>query len=657
MTSTVDAESITALAEDTTRLLTAMPDAVIVCDKTGRIVFANTNVTHLLGYEPEELKGERVEMLVPGVARAHHTDRRERYMRQSLTRPMSAGGDLEASHKSGNTIPVSISLSPLTEAGQAFVIAAIRDETKARELSAALAREAEERAALADLSRAISSSLDIKQVCARLSEQIAPFIPFDRIVFSSFDAARRTFTDIYVGGSGLEDSKMGNVFRLSQEQVEWIEVLREPIVSTGDQPHGFLISLPDHQEKFEAGFNSLLFTPVIWNDTLIGTLNLRSRQPDAYAARHVEFAERVAAQIAGAIANAGLHEQTLQQLEERSVLSEIGRIISASSNIEENFDLFARLVVRLIPADRISICRVWPGSGKYRFDYEWGLRSEPGFARDIHKLTGTGTGRVVETSRATLIDEMQAQAFSAHNYPDGGDPGRHLLSWLGVPLVSSGETIGVMHLRTTRPDVYGQRELAIAERICAQIAGAIANAQLHEQTLEEAAERQAIAEIGRTISSSLDIDQVFERFIERLRALIPADRVSIDYVDIDRGTFTSRFVWGIDVPARRPGAIVPLRGSLTGRVIEADENLLISGDEGYEELARTYPMAAPGIAAGIKSQIAVRLIASDRPIGMLHIQSYSDSRYTKADLARAERLAAPVAAAIDNARLHEEAQR
>lgn len=141
MTSTVDAESITALAEDTTRLLTAMPDAVIVCDKTGRIVFANTNVTHLLGYEPEELKGERVEILVPGVARAHHPDRRERYMRQSVTRPMSAGGDLEASHKSGNTIPVSISLSPLTEAGQAFVIAAIRDETKAREVSVALARE------------------------------------------------------------------------------------------------------------------------------------------------------------------------------------------------------------------------------------------------------------------------------------------------------------------------------------------------------------------------------------------------------------------------------------------------------------------------------------------------------------------------------------
>ncbi|MCH8103869.1 MAG: GAF domain-containing sensor histidine kinase [Chloroflexi bacterium] len=68
-------------------------------------------------------------------------------------------------------------------------------------------------------------------------------------------------------------------------------------------------------------------------------------------------------------------------------------------------------------------------------------------------------------------------------------------------------------------------------------------------------------------------------------------------------------------------------------------------------------MAAPGIAAGLKSQITVRLIASDRPIGMLQIQSYSDSRYTEADLARAERLAAPVAAAIDNARLHEEAQR
>ncbi len=657
MTSIADGGPVTALASETTRLLTAMPDAVIVCDKTGRIVFANTNVTHLLGYEPEELMGERVEMLVPGAARAHHTDLRERYMRQSATRPMSDGGNLEASHKSGKTIPVSISLSHLTEEGQSFVIAAIRDETKDREAAAALAREAEERAVLADLSRAISSSLDIQQVCARLSEKIAPFIPFDRIVFSCFDWAHRTFTDIYVGGSGTESSKRGRVFRLTHEQVEGIEVLREPVISTGDHPDDLLISLPDHQEKFEAGFNSLLFTPVVWNDKLIGTLNLRSRVTDAYDARHVEFAERVATQIAGAITNAGLHEQTLRESDERSVLSEIGRIITSSPNIEEVFDQFASQVVRLIPADRISICRVWPDSGKYRFDYEWGLRSEAGFAGTSHDLAQTGTGFVMEVGRATLIDEMQAQAFSAHNYPDGGDPGHHLRSWLGVPLICSGETIGVMHMRTTEPDAYGERELATAERICAQIGGPIANARLHERTVEEAAERQTIAEIGRIISSSLDIDQVFERFIDRLKALIPADRVTIDYIDADRATFMAKFVWGVDVPARRPGAIVPLRGSLAGRVIELGENLLIGSSESYEELSRTYPMAAPGIAAGIQSQIAVRLIASDRSIGMLHIQSYSDNHYTEADLARAERLAAPVAAAIDNARLHEEAQR
>ena len=65
-----------------------------------------------------------------------------------------------------------------------------------------------------------------------------------------------------------------------------------------------------------------------------------------------------------------------------------------------------------------------------------------------------------------------------------------------------------------------------------QIAGAIANAQLYTERkrAEEAAarlsqENAVMAEIGRIISSTLNIDEVYEYFSEEVRKLISIDRI------------------------------------------------------------------------------------------------------------------------------------
>ena len=51
-------------------------------------------------------------------------------------------------------------------------------------------------------------------------------------------------------------------------------------------------------------------------------------------------------------------------------------------------------------------------------------------------------------------------------------------SFVSVPLIARDEIIGVLHFRTVRRNAYDERDLRLAERIGAQIAGAMANAQL-----------------------------------------------------------------------------------------------------------------------------------------------------------------------------------
>ena len=99
---------------------------------------------------------------------------------------------------------------------------------------------------------------------------------------------------------------------------------------------------------------------------------------------------------------------------------------------------------------------------------------------------------------------------------------------MSVPLIYRNEAIGVLHFRSKKPDAYTEQDLHLAERIGAQIAGAIANAQLfadlkkaeeeqrrNRENAERLAEEMAvIAEIGRVIGSTLNIEEVYERFAE-----------------------------------------------------------------------------------------------------------------------------------------------
>jgi len=60
---------------------------------------------------------------------------------------------------------------------------------------------------------------------------------------------------------------------------------------------------------YEAGFRSMMFTPLISKDQVIGLLNIQTVQQSAYTERDLKLAEKVSMQISGAIANAQLFQE------------------------------------------------------------------------------------------------------------------------------------------------------------------------------------------------------------------------------------------------------------------------------------------------------------------------------------------------------------
>lgn len=120
-----------------------MPDAVLLCDSNGKIVYANRRVEGMTGYAREELIGRTVEMLVPDGLRAAH--RRHRLEYQARPRPRQMGSvdhDFEVRRADGSTFFADIALGPLERTGGRHVIAVVRDITDRKDLEAALAHRA-----------------------------------------------------------------------------------------------------------------------------------------------------------------------------------------------------------------------------------------------------------------------------------------------------------------------------------------------------------------------------------------------------------------------------------------------------------------------------------------------------------------------------------
>jgi PAS domain S-box-containing protein len=110
-------------------LLEAMPDAIIMVDSDGTIVFANSQAEQVFRYAPAELAGQSVQMLLPERYRAAHAGHRGHFFAQPRTRSMGANLELFGRRRDGEEFPVEISLSPIVMDGGTMVMSAVRDIT------------------------------------------------------------------------------------------------------------------------------------------------------------------------------------------------------------------------------------------------------------------------------------------------------------------------------------------------------------------------------------------------------------------------------------------------------------------------------------------------------------------------------------------------
>jgi len=175
------------------------------------------------------------------------------------------------------------------------------------------------------------------------------------------------------------------------------------------------------------------------------------------------------------------NRETAERLaEEMAVIAEIGRLIGSTLDIAEVYESCALQAQKLVLFDRLSVDLNNPDEATFTVTYVSGSDIPGRRPGDTVPIAGTISEAILHKRTGLLIntagvEEITGQLPRVTNVATIR-AGMH--SMISVPLISGDEVIGTLHFRSKKLNAYTEKDLHLGERIGAQIAGAISNAQM-----------------------------------------------------------------------------------------------------------------------------------------------------------------------------------
>ncbi len=164
----------------------------------------------------------------------------------------------------------------------------------------------EEQQSLVEISRALSSSLQLEELLPVILRSLRHIVRYDRTVLCLLDEDG-TNTRLYGDALEWEGLNHGNTVPLEQSLSAQAIETRSVTFFTADDLHGMKGSLP--KAMFEGGVRSVCSVPLITGNKVWGALNPSSMLEDAFGPPEVEYLQQVANQIAAALQNAHAYRE------------------------------------------------------------------------------------------------------------------------------------------------------------------------------------------------------------------------------------------------------------------------------------------------------------------------------------------------------------
>jgi signal transduction histidine kinase len=335
------------------------------------------------------------------------------------------------------------------------------------------------------------------------------------------------------------------------------------------------------------------------------------------------------------------------QLDSYKTLNQISSVVNRSLDLQEILCSALDQVLRAVDLET---------GGIYLFDEKTQLLTvaaqhgfKPEYIQEIDNLKlGEGfSGKVMESGQPLVIrDIAKDNRLSRGIVKEIG-----LKSLAVVPLCSKQKTLGTLFLISHDLRDFDEQEMQLLISAGQQIGVAVDNASLFAAQGRRAEQFQVIAEVGRQITSIMDIDQILEQVVKLIQKAFDYEHVAIAMIENDYAVYRvgAGRLWEDPEFSFNPSRLKIGAEGVTGRVAATGQALYLPDvreDPGYIEMKGSETLSELTVPVKVKGKV----------IGVLDAQSVHLNAFDDSDLIVMQSLADQTAVAIENAHLYKQAQ-
>ena len=517
-------------------------------------------------------------------------------------------------------------MSAIAEQGAIAII-------NARRFEAAVSNEKEYLRVFEEITKTLSSSLDLNEVLDMIVRKIREVMGLKGCTLRLLNKEKKQL-------------ELAAHFGLSEKYVKKGPVAYD--ASIDDARAGKAVSEYDisahkeskyYKEAMEEGIKNILSVPMIYQNEIMGMLRFYTAHQKKYNEADLRFMEGIAEQAAIAIVKAKHFEKEItKEKEYLEVFQDVTKALSVSLKPQEVFDMIVRKLPEVMNLKAATV-RLLDKEGKnLELVASYGLSDAY-----LKKGPVDAEKNVIEalTEKAVAIYDVATDdrvQYKKESQEEG------IKSMLTLPIMARGKVIGILRLLTAKNRKFSQQEIDFTASLAEQSGIAILNAQSFEQEISREKEYlRVFEEITKTISSSLDVKEVLNMIVRKIPEVMGLKGGMLRLINKEKKQLELVAYHGLSEqyaskgPVSYDASLAPALPSSTVSVYDIAED---KESKYYKE----------AVQEGIWSIMSVPLSFQSEIIGRLRLYSTKPINYTDEDARFMSAIAEQTAIAIVNAK-------